>query len=400
MLAYFDCFSGISGDMTLAALLDLGVPVSWLDASLRKIPLNGFDLRLSPVMRNGIQSQQLTVDITDTRSSRHYADIRSLIDHSPLSGQVKAQSLAIFERIADAEAGIHGCSKEKVHFHEVGGVDALVDIVGTCLCLEYLDIKAIYASAIPLGRGFVSCQHGLLPVPAPATVAILKGVPVHGTQIPHEIVTPTGAAIIVSLAQQFGEMPAMRISKTGYGAGRRELESRPNLLRVITGTSTAEVKEPIMIVEATIDDMNPEIFGYLMERLFEDGALDVYWIPGFMKKNRPGTLVQVLCKPERRDALTQRVLSETTSLGVRFYPADRVKLHREETCMSTVYGQVRVKRIRDAAGDCRIVPEYEACRQVALERKIPIRTVYEAILKSLPGDAQPEQYLDKHGAEL
>ena len=398
MLAYFDCFSGISGDMTLAALLDLGVPLSWLNESLQKIPLNGFDLHLCPVARNGIHSQQLTVAITDTGTSRHYTDIRSLIDQSPLSGQVKAQSLAIFEKIAEAEAGIHGCAKAKVHFHEVGGVDALVDIVGTCLCLEYLDIKTIYASSIPLGRGFVTCQHGTLPVPAPATVAILKGVPVYGTQIQHEIVTPTGAAIIASLAQQFGEMPAMQIAKTGYGAGSREFESQPNLLRIITGTPTSDVKEPIMIVEATIDDMNPEIFGYLMERLFADGALDVCWIPVFMKKNRPGTLVQVLCKPERRDTLVQRILTETTSLGVRFYPAARSKLHREQVRIPTVYGQVQVKRIQDSTGGYHIVPEYEVCRQIALERKLPLRTVYEMILKNLPGDVQIEQYLDKHGA--
>jgi len=235
MIAYFDCFSGISGDMTLGAFFDLGVPVEWLRDRIETLPLTGFEVLAETVSRNGIQAKSVEVRVNDRATSRHYEDIKFIIEKSPLSSEVKQRSLDIFERIADAEALIHGCPKEKVHFHEVGGIDALVDIVGTALCVDYLTIESIIASPIPVGRGFVDCQHGVLPVPAPATLAILKGIPVYGTKIPHELVTPTGAAIIATLAESFEEMPDMIIDKIGYGAGKRELKSQPNLLRIILG---------------------------------------------------------------------------------------------------------------------------------------------------------------------
>jgi len=289
------------------------------------------------------------------------------------------------------EAGIHGCPRDKVHFHEVGGIDAIVDIVGTALCINYLCIKKVVSSSIPLGKGFVACAHGTLPVPAPATIEILKGIPVYGTKIPHELVTPTGAAIIVTLAESYGEMPDMIIEKTGYGAGKRDIESIPNLLRVITGTDScretgrrsAHHQDTIVVLETTIDDMNPEIFGFLMDRLFEEGALDVYWIPIFMKKNRPGTMAQVLCRRNRKDALINCILSETSSLGVRYYDAKRCMLPRESVIMKTAYGEIQVKRIVEAGGGVRIVPEYEVCKKIALEKNLPIRMVYDTIIKSL-----------------
>jgi uncharacterized protein (TIGR00299 family) protein len=343
MQAYFDCFSGISGDMTLGALIDLGAPVDWLQKELSRLPLNGFQLTATPVMRNGIRATFASVEIENSDHSRDYKTIKSLLESCPLSDAVKSRSLTIFERLALAEAGIHGCALYEVHFHEVGGVDALVDIVGTALCLEKLEINQVISSRIPLGSGFVDCQHGKLPLPAPATVEILKDVTVYGTDVACELVTPTGAAIITSLAESFGPLPPMRVEKIGYGAGQRELADRPNLLRIIKGSPAASddglSTDEIIILETCIDDMNPELFGYIMERLFSDGALDVYWIPLHMKKNRPGTMVQVLCEQAGKDRLIQRLLSETTSLGVRYYKATRKLLAREQLTIQTSFGE-------------------------------------------------------------
>ena len=389
MLAYFDCFSGISGDMTLGALIDLGVPLKYLQDRLSSIPLKDFDITVTPVHRNGIRAMSVRVGMYDDQTSRNFADIRSLIEDCPLSERIKSTSLQIFKKLAASEAHIHNCSPEEVHFHEVGGIDAIVDIVGTAICLEYLEIKSVIASHIPLGKGFVTCSHGKLPVPAPATLDILKGVPVYGTDIPHELVTPTGAAIIVTLAKGFGPMPDMNVTGVGYGAGLRELEAGPNLLRIITGTgsetaggSPAEIAEDqISILETSIDDMNPELFGYLMERLFADGALDVYWIPVYMKKNRPGTLLQVLCHPDDKNSLIGRILSETTTLGVRYYESRRRLLWRDRFEVKTTYGDIAVKRVKDLQGNVRIVPEYEVCEKIARERNIPLRIVYDTITR-------------------
>jgi uncharacterized protein (TIGR00299 family) protein len=391
MIAYFDCFSGISGDMTLGAFIDLGVPLEWLKNRLEAIPLTGFEVLAETVSRNGIQAKSIEVCVKDDTTSRHYEDIKSIIEKSSLAPEVKQKSLDIFEKIATVEALIHGCPREKVHFHEVGGIDALVDIVGTALSVDYLRIEKVMASTIPVGRGFLTCQHGILPVPAPATLGILKGIPIYGTKIPHELVTPTGAAIIATLAESFEEMPEMIVEKIGYGAGKRELESQPNLLRIILGTEITNSEkgigvyqtDQIVILETCIDDMNPEVFGFLMDRLFEKGALDVYWIPIFMKKNRPATMVQVLCSENRREALMACILSESSSLGVRYYPARRRMLDRERIMVETVYGKIAVKRITELNRSSRIVPEYETCKKIALEKNLPIRVVYDTILKSL-----------------
>ena len=383
--AYFDCFSGISGDMTLGALIDLGTPVEWLQNELSRLPLNGFHLTVTPMMRNGIQATFVSVEIEDSGHSRDYKTIKSLLAGCPLSDAVKSRSLTIFERLARAEAGIHDCAPDEVHFHEVGGVDAIVDIVGTALCLEKLGINQVISSRIPLGSGFVDCQHGKLPVPAPATIEILKDVTVYGTDVACELVTPTGAAIITSLAESFGPLPSMRVEKTGYGAGQRELADRPNLLRIITGSPAATddglSTDEIIILETCIDDMNPELFGYIMERLFSDGALDVYWIPLHMKKNRPGTMVQVLCEQAGKDRLIQRLLSETTSLGVRYYKAKRKLLAREQVTIQTSFGEIQVKRVMHPDGRERLVPEYDVCREVALKLNLPLQVVYDTIAR-------------------
>jgi uncharacterized protein (TIGR00299 family) protein len=389
MLAYFDCFSGISGDMTLAALIDLGVPASWLADQLRRLPLENFDIKVTPTHRNGIHAKLVNVEAFDDRAARNFSQIRSLIADSPLTDWVKSTGLQIFQKLAEAEARIHNCSIEAVHFHEVGGIDAIVDIVGSALAFEYLAIKKIIASPIPLGNGFVTCSHGKLPVPVPATLDILKNVPVYGTRIPHELVTPTGAAIIAASAQEFEAMPDMVIQKIGYGAGQRDFPDRPNLLRIILGDeqqTSADLSEVLQedgieIIETSIDDMNPELFGHLMDRLFEDGALDVCWIPIYMKKNRPATMLQVLCKNNRRDILIYRILTETTTLGVRYYESRRRLLWRDQLEIETSYGKIEVKQVKDPQGNIRIIPEYEVCQKIARQQDLPLRIVYDTVAR-------------------
>ncbi|RPJ16367.1 MAG: nickel pincer cofactor biosynthesis protein LarC [Desulfobacteraceae bacterium] len=385
MLAYFDCFAGISGDMSLGAFIDLGVPVDWLEERICNIPLKDFAFSVSDVSRNGIGAKQIEIKVADSSVSRNYSQILSLIEKSPLSANVRERGIAIFDEIALAEAEIHGCPKEKVHFHELGGVDAIADIIGTALCIEYLGITKIFASRIPMGSGFVVCRHGTIPLPAPATVSILKGVPVYGVDINHEIVTPTGAAIVKALSVSFGNIPDMTIEKTGYGAGRHDSGNIPNLLRIIIGKAPDDKTgdEVISLIETCIDDMNPEIFGFLMERLFEDGALDVWWVPVYMKKNRPGTKVHVICNPDRKDALINRILSETTSIGVRYHEVNRRTLSRNADEIKTTYGKIGIKRITSSDGTTRIVPEYEVCRKIALEKKLPLKVVYENIIKEI-----------------
>jgi len=382
--AYFDCFSGISGDMTLGAFIDLGVPLSWVKSALSKLALTDFDLTATPVFRHGINATHFHVQIKNNSEARDYGEIKSLIINSGLAESVKKRSIGIFERISNAEAEIHGCPPEKVHFHEVGGIDAIVDVVGTALCVEYLNIEKITASELPLGKGFVSCRHGTLPVPAPATLSILKGLPVYGTEIQHELVTPTGAAIIADLAEVFEPMPKMIVDKIGYGAGNRDLQSRPNILRIITFKEEMQIdklEDTIGMVETCIDDMNPEIFGFIMERLFDKGALDVYFIPVFMKKNRPGTMVQVLCPVNRNEEIIKAILTETTSSGVRYHDVKRAKIARELVTVKTPFGKIEAKRFQDPSGGVRIVPEYEVCRKIALERNIPIQVVYDTVAR-------------------
>lgn len=386
-LAYFDCFSGISGDMTLGALIHLGVPADWLNAQLGQLPLSGFDIRVHDVAPHGIQAVRAEVIIADDRQPhRHHRQIVEAITQSPFPRQVKSNSLAVFDRIAEAEARIHGCDKEAVHFHEVGAVDALVDIVGSCLAVDYLGIDRIRVSPLPLGSGFVRCRHGVLPVPAPATMEILKDIPVYSGEQSHELVTPTGAALAAVLADDFGPMPMMKAEKIGYGAGTYELDNQPNLLRIVLGmsteTTTGAAGQKLSVVEASVDDMNPEIFGYLMDILFADGALDVLWIPVFMKKNRPATLIQVLCPLNRTQVVCQRILSETTSLGVRHYEVFRLALKRSMVEVDTQFGRLAAKRVVAPDGGVRIVPEYEVCRQIARDYHLPLRMVYDEVLKN------------------
>jgi uncharacterized protein (TIGR00299 family) protein len=383
MLAYFDCFSGISGDMTLGALMDLGVTPDWLETELKNaLPLEGFHLRMTREPRQGISACAVTVSVTDHATSRTFGDIRRLVETSRLSDTVKVKALAVFERLAAAEAAIHGSTRDAVHFHEVGGLDALVDVIGSLLALEQLGIGDVIASPIALGRGFAVGAHGKLPVPAPATLAILKGVPVYGTDIAHELTTPTGAALVATLARAFEPLPQLVVERIGYGAGGRDLPNHPNLLRIITGRAASPPDEQITVVETCIDDMNPEIFGFIMERLFADGALDVYWVPVFMKKNRPGTLVQVLCRTGDREAIMKRLLTESTTAGLRYRNVYRKTLERARVQLTTVFGEVTAKSIRAPDGTVRVVPEYEVCRRIAREQNVPIREVYDIITQA------------------
>jgi len=351
------------------------------------VPLDGFSLSAKSVSFHGIQARHFKVSVQEDPKHRHYDDIISMIERCPLSSRVRETSLSIFDQVAQAESKIHGVEKASVHFHEVGAIDSIVDIVGTALCLEYLRIDTIISSKIPLGKGFVACRHGNLPIPAPATMEILLDVPVYGSGISEEIVTPTGAAIIKALAKDFVDMPPMTIEKIAYGAGSRNLPKRPNLLRVLMGrmpviadkSPQEPLEDTVVVVETCVDDMNPEIFGYLMDRLFDDGALDVYWIPVFMKKNRPGTLIQVVCSMDKKFSVINRILSEITSTGVRFHPIHRAKLIREIVTVSTTFGDVLVKKITDPYGNTRMVPEYESCKKIALAHEIPIKKVYEQV---------------------
>lgn len=383
MYAYLDCFSGISGDMTLGALVDLGLDLAWLEAELHRLPLGGFTLASRTVHVSGIRATRVSVQVAENPSHHHWSDIRSRIEASPYSDAVRRRALAVFGRIARAEAAIHGVAEDHVHFHEVGGIDAQVDILGACLGFEKLGIDVVGASPLPQGRGLVHCAHGVLPVPAPATAAILEGIPVYGVDTEAELVTPTGAAIAAGLAGTFGPMPAMVVETVGYGAGTRQLVDRPNLLRIFLGRradrETAVVEESVTVIETAVDDMNPEIFGHLMERLFADGALDVCWIPVQMKKNRPGTLVQVVCRPEDREAMIGRIFSETTSLGVRHDTVRRRALARRVETRDSPLGPVAVKRIVDPAGHVRLAPEYEDCRRIAAARNRPLREVYAVL---------------------
>jgi len=384
LTAYFDCFSGISGDMTLGALVDLGVPVEWLAENLAALPLDGFELTAEQVHPGGIRAVDIKVAVNDTTKARNYAAIKELIENSQLPEKVRDLSSAIFRRIGEAEARVHGCALDQVHFHEVGGIDAIVDIVGTALGVDYLGIDKVACGPIPVGGGTAVCSHGELPVPAPATAEILKDVTVYGGG-EAELTTPTGAAIIKTLATTFGPLPAMRIGKIGYGSGKRQTGGRPNLLRVFLGETAAQddfTHDRILVIEANVDDMSPEVSGYVMETLLADGARDVIFLPAFMKKNRPGTLLQVLCTFEDKDILINRILSETSSIGLRYYPAERCLLPRKTVAVDSPWGKLAAKQVRRPGGKIELVPEYEACARVAAENGIPIREVYDTLTKN------------------
>jgi len=379
-IAYLDCFSGASGDMLLGALIDAGLDVDVIRGVLAGLGIEGYQLKANKVLKKQISATKIWLEGSEKdQAPRTLSIIRALIQGSSLSDTVKRRSTQVFEHLAKAEAKIHGCPPEEIHFHEIGAVDSIVDIVGVLTGLEAMGIAKVFASALPLGSGFTHCDHGKIPLPAPATVELLKGIPVYDSGLGQELVTPTGAALLREIVEKFGTFPPMQILETGYGAGTRDLTDRPNVLRMIIGEVSEEAPkatEIVSLLETTIDDSTPELLGYLMEQLFEAGALDVAFFPVHMKKNRPGVHIQVMAQPNDHERLTDIIFRETTTLGVRLQHVQRTTLARSEEKVDSPWGPMRVKRIREAVGADRIVPEYEVCRQIAKRHQIPLKEVY------------------------
>ncbi len=380
-IAYFDCFSGISGDMCLGALVDAGLPLKEIGKGLERLPVKGYTLAAKRVMRADLAATKVDVvpDVKGVKGlpAMRWDDIGRLIDDSALPDRIKGKGRGIFRRIFAAEAKVHGGPLKKVHLHELGAVDCMVDVFGTLIGLELLGIEKVFSSALNLGSGLVRTEHGLLPVPAPATAELLKGVPVYSSGIPHELTTPTGAVLITSLSEYFGEMPLLIPERTGIGAGGRQTEGFPNVLRLFVGEMKAAIPdERVTVIETNIDDMNPQIYGYIVDTLLGRGALDVFLTNVMMKKMRPGVKLTVLCAPEKREALSRIILRETTSLGVRFHEASRIVMKRKLWSVKTRYGTVRVKAAERGVVR-KSMPEYEDCRKSAEESGAPLIEVME-----------------------
>src|SRR5882762_9700023 len=389
-LAYFDCFSGISGDMTLGALVDAGVSLDHLREQLRGIEVTGWEISSEKVWKNGMSSIYVKVKTEDQSKHRSLNAILEILQKSKLSPRVREQAAAVFRKLGEAEASVHDVPIEKIHFHEVGAVDAIVDIVGACIGFEALGIEQFACSPLNVGGGTAKMAHGLLPVPAPATAKLLQGKPTYSNGVQKELVTPTGAAIVAALCTSFGPQPPMSVCAIGYGAGSADLEGQPNVLRIMLGESTEKVvpgfNEEISIIEANLDDMNPQIYGYLSEKALAAGALDVYTTPVQMKKNRPGTLLTLLCKPQDAHVLMDLVFAETTTFGVRSYTAQRRTLPRESVSVHTQYGDVRIKLSRVNGRILHVAPEYDDCRKLAVEKNVPLQRVISDALRAYEGN--------------
>ncbi|MCS7264387.1 MAG: nickel pincer cofactor biosynthesis protein LarC [Armatimonadetes bacterium] len=384
LVAYFDCFAGISGDMTLGALLDAGAPIDKLISGLKTLPLSGWDLKVERIRKGAIAATSVSVLTDGHQPERRFSDIEQIIANSELPKTVKTQSLDIFRLLAEAEAKVHNISVDEVHFHEVGAVDSIVDIVGVVYALHLLSVEGVYASALPFSRGRVKTAHGELPVPAPAAMELLCGVPIYPLDIDSELVTPTGAALLKGLAKSFGTPPPFTPQKVGYGAGKKDLPF-PNVLRVILGEMTDNLdleRERLTLVETNLDDMTGELFGFVMERLFEVGARDVWVTPAQMKKNRPAFVLSVLCDPEILPTVLQILLRETTTLGVRVQEVERLCMSREFVEVETPYGVVKVKVAKLGNEIVNIAPEYNDCRHIALEQKVPLKEVMAAAISA------------------
>ncbi len=379
-IAYFDCFAGISGDMTLGALIAVGADPVVLGERLHGLGVHGYKLEIERRVKGHIDATNVYVHVDQDHHHHHrrLGDILAIIDAAELSDYVKTTASDIFKRLAKAEAKVHGATVEDVHFHEVGAVDAIVDIVGSAICLEMIGCPKVVASPMPTFHGYATAAHGTFPLPAPATAEILQGVPWRQLGIEGELVTPTGAAIITTIAEEFGPMPAMCVSRVGYGSGKSELQI-PNVLRVMIGEVAEDVPAPVKVsvIEANIDDLNPQFYDTVMERLFATGALDVYLSPIQMKKNRPATLLSVISAPEKVEALTDVILSETSSLGVRISSRDRVCIDRRWEIVETGYGEVRIKIGESGGRVLTASPEYDDCKRVSLEKGVPIKTIYD-----------------------
>jgi uncharacterized protein (TIGR00299 family) protein len=384
-LAYFDCFSGISGDMTLGALVDAGCDVATLRQELQGLELPGWSISSEKVWKNGMSATHVRVAFEEQTKHRSLSTILDILTKSRLAPQVRDRAAAIFQKLGEAEARVHDVPVERIHFHEVGALDAIVDIVGSCIGFSALGIESFSCSPLNVGGGIAKMAHGVLPVPAPATAALLKGKPTYSNGVQRELVTPTGAAIVATLCDSFGPQPPMSVTSIGYGAGTIELEGQPNVVRIMIGDATPSVvagfDEEVAVIEANLDDMNPQIYGYVSEKALAAGALDVYTTSVQMKKNRPGTLLTILCRPAETEKLMTLIFAETTTLGVRSYRAQRRALPREFVQVSTSFGEVRVKLSRVNGTILHAAPEYEDCRKLAAEKNVPLQQVMSEALR-------------------
>src|SRR5580700_1151575 len=384
-LAYFDCFSGISGDMTLGALVNAGCPVEHLRGELRGLQVAGWELTAEKVWKNGMAATYVRVVTGDQSKHRSLGAILEILEKSQLAGRVRERAAAIFRRLGEAEARVHDVPVEKIHFHEVGAVDAIVDIVGACIGFQALGIEKFACSPLNVGGGTARMAHGVLPVPAPATANLLQGKPTYSNGVQKELVTPTGAAIVATLCDSFGPQPPMSVTAIGYGAGTADLEGQPNVVRIMIGEAAektvAGFDEEIAVIEANLDDMNPQIYGYFLEKALAAGALDVYTTPVQMKKNRPGTLLTVMCKPQDTNTVMSLIFAETTTFGARTYRAQRRVLPREWVNVGTEFGEVRIKLSRINGRIQHAAPEFDDCRKLAVEKNVPLQQVITEALR-------------------
>ena len=384
-LAFFDCFSGISGDMVLGALVDAGMPVEQMRAELAALAVPGWTITAEKVWKNGMAATHVTVKTEDTRTHRSLSTILDIIAKSSLAPAVQQRASAIFRNLGAAEAAVHDVPIEKIHFHEVGAIDAIVDICGACIGFAALGIESFACSPLNVGGGTAKMAHGVLPVPAPATARLLLGKPTYSSGVQRELVTPTGAAIVTTVCTAFGSQPAMTVSAIGYGAATADLEGQPNVLRLMVGEAAQKsvlgTEETIRVLEANLDDMNPQIFGYFLDKALAGGALDVFAAPVQMKKSRPGMLVTVLCKPADEQKFQEMFFAETTTLGVRSHAAERRILPRAWEKVATRYGEVRVKVARIDGIVRQASPEFEDCRKLAEEQNVPLQQVMEEAMR-------------------
>ncbi len=384
--AYLDGSSGVSGDMFLGALLDAGFEAHRLLEELKKLPLGFYKLKRTRALRGGIVGTRFEVETSGDQPHRRLADIESMIAPSGLSARVKERALKIFRRLGEAEGKLHGKPASEVHFHEVGAVDAIIDIVGACVGMEALEISELLSSPLNVGGGHIDAAHGSLPVPAPATAELLQGVPIYSSGVEGELVTPTGAAIVSTIASGYGPFPSFKFGRIGYGAGAKEFAGHPNVARLFVGEKLEAVKaeagqpgdELVSILEANLDDMSPQLYGYFVDQALAAGALDVTCGSVQMKKNRPGLLLTVLCAPEKAETLAQLVFEQTTTIGLRIYEARRKVLEREHIEVETPFGKVRMKVAKSAGKIVNAAPEYDDCQKLAAEKNVPLKQVMAA----------------------
>jgi uncharacterized protein (TIGR00299 family) protein len=385
-IAYGDLIGGISGDMFVAALLDLGLPLSLIKSELKKIPSLKFELKASKKMVQTIRATQFQVICASRQreATRSWSDIRRLIERSGLTAEVKETGINIFARLAEVEGKIHHVPTDKVHFHEVGATDSIVDILAAAIGRHHFKIQSFQFSKIPLGRGLIQSGHGRLPIPGPATLELLKDLPVQWTQLEGETITPTGAAIVAGLGTRPGTEMNMTVEKIGYGAGAKEWPDRPNLFRLILGHDSSGLsRDEMLVMETNIDDMNPELYDYVIECLFAAGARDVFLTPIQMKKNRPATLLRIIADPSKREELAKVLFRETSTIGIRFHRVGRMILKRSSANVKTRYGTVRVKVIETPDGATQTTPEYDDLKRIAAAKKIPLKLLYNEVVTSL-----------------